>query len=42
MGDCLSVFGDNTEKLKQMNKAGLKRCGILPVSITVPYHLYAK
>ena len=39
----LTVFGDNTLKLQHMNKSALKKCGMLvPVSITVPYHLFVK
>ena len=41
MRDCLTMFGDNTVKLKHMNKAGLKS-SVIPVSIPVTYHLYAK
>ena len=37
-----TVSGDKTVKLKHMNKTGLKRLGMLLVSITVPYHLYAE
>ena len=43
MRNCLVVFADNTVKLQQMmNKATLKKHGMLPVSITVPHHLFVK
>ena len=37
-----AVFGDNTVKLQHMNKAALKKHSMLPVSITVPNHLFVK
>ena len=42
MRNALTVFGDNTVKLQHMNKAALKKRGMLPVSITVPNHLFVK
>ena len=42
MRDCLSVFGDNTVKLKHMNKAKLRKQGLFPQSIVVPHHLVSK
>ena len=42
MRNSLTVFGDNTVKLQHMNKAALKKRGMLPVSITVPNHLFVK
>ena len=43
MRNFLTVFGDDTvKKLQHMNKAALKKSGMLPVSITVLYHLFSK
>ena len=42
MRDCLSVYGDNTIKQKHMNKALLRKQGLLPVSITVPRDTVSK
>ena len=42
MRDCPSVYGDNTVKLKHMNKAKLRKQGKFPQSIVVPHHLVCK
>ena len=42
MRDCLADNGDNTVKLKHMNKAKLRRDGMFPQSIVVPHHLVSK